>query len=168
MIPVSGYATAPWSDFAVAVVGAAAALTGLLFVAVSLNIDRILALATLAGRSGSTLILFAVPLTVGVLVLIPDQPATALGLELVATGLAAGGALLSISARVGRGPEEPRVSWLLLRLGTSITVAAFLLVAGVTVIVGSGGGLYWVAPAVLEAFVAGLMTAWILLVEIRR
>ena len=41
---MSGYVTAPWSDFAVSVVGAAAALTGLLFVAVSVNIERILAL----------------------------------------------------------------------------------------------------------------------------
>ena len=66
---MTGYATEPWSDFAVALVGAAAALTGLLFVAVSLNIERILAAATLTGRSGSTLILFVIPLVVGIVVL---------------------------------------------------------------------------------------------------
>ena len=37
-----------------AVVGAAAALTGLLFVAVSLNIEPILAAAALTARTGST------------------------------------------------------------------------------------------------------------------
>jgi hypothetical protein len=36
------------------------------------------------------------------------------------------------------------------------------------VVVGSGGGLYWVAPAVLVAFLGGLGTVWVLLVEIRR
>jgi hypothetical protein len=39
MAATSGYLTAPWSEFPVAVVGASAALTGLLFVAVSINIE---------------------------------------------------------------------------------------------------------------------------------
>jgi hypothetical protein len=55
-----------WSDFSVAVVGAFAALTGLLFVAVSINLDQILAMGTLAGRALSTMILFVVPLLVGI------------------------------------------------------------------------------------------------------
>jgi hypothetical protein len=40
---MSGYLTASWSDFSVAVVAASAALTGLLFVAVSIDIEPILA-----------------------------------------------------------------------------------------------------------------------------
>jgi hypothetical protein len=30
------------------------------------------------------------------------------------------------------------------------------------------GGLYWMAPGVLLAFVVGLLNAWVALVEIRR
>ena len=165
---MSGYATEPWSDFAVAVVGAAAALTGLLFVAVSLNIERILAIATLTGRSGSTLTLFVIPLVVGVLVLVPDQPPTALGIELILAGAAAGAGLLWINRPANRGTVETRLSWLLLRFGTSVTISAALVLAGATVLVGWGGGLYWIAPAVIVAFLGGLMTVWVLLVEIRR
>jgi hypothetical protein len=165
---VSGYVTAPWTDFAVAVVGAAAALTGLLFVAVSVNIERILAAATLTGRSGSTLILFVIPLVVGAVVLVPDQPITVVGIELIATGTAAGAALLRINRPAHRGAAEPRLSWLLLRFGTSIIISAFLVFSGVSVLAGVGGGLYWMAPAVVVAFLGGLVTVWVLLVEIRR
>ncbi|SNS82262.1 hypothetical protein SAMN04488107_3903 [Geodermatophilus saharensis] len=44
-----------WHDLAVAAVGATAALTGLLFVAVSTNLDRILAFPTLPRRAAATL-----------------------------------------------------------------------------------------------------------------
>jgi hypothetical protein len=165
---VSGYLATSWSDFSVAVVGASAALTGLLFVAVSINIEQILAIGTLAGRALSTMILFVIPLVVGVLVLVPDQSATALGLELGGTGLAAGGCLLWINRPAGRGELEPRWGWLLLRLLPSVTIAVFLVLAGAGLITRAGGGLYWVAPAIIEAFIGGLATVWVLLVEIRR
>jgi hypothetical protein len=165
---VGGYLTGPWTDFSVAVVGASAALTGLLFVAVSINIDQILAIAALAGRALSTMILFVVPLVVGVLVLVPGQSATALGLELIATGAVAGGGLLRINRPANRGELEPRSSWLLIRLVPSVTITVFLMLAGTGLIARAGGGLYWVAPAIVVAFVGGLATVWVLLVEVRR
>jgi hypothetical protein len=165
---MSGYLATPWSDFSVAVVGASAALTGLLFVAVSINIEQILATGALAGRALSTMILFVVPLAIGTLVLIPEQSSTALGLELIVVGVVAGAGLLRINRPANRGDAEPRSSWLLVRLTPSVTIAAFLVLAGTGLIAEAGGGLYWVAPAILEAFTGGLATVWVLLVEIRR
>ena len=165
---MSGYLAAEWTDFSVAVVGASAALTGLLFVAVSINIEQILAVDALAGRALSTMILFVVPLVVGTLVLVPGQSPTALGLELIGTGVVAGGGLLRINRPVNRGELEPRSGWLLIRFVPSVTITVFLLLAGATLIAQAGGGLYWVAPAIVEAFVGGLVTVWVLLVEIRR
>ena len=165
---MSGYLASPWSDFSVAVVGAAAALTGLLFVAVSINIEQILAMGALAGRALSTMILFVVPLVVGILILIPGQSVTALGLELIGTGVLAGGGLLRINRPANRGALEPRSSWLLIRLVPSVTIPMFLVLTGASLITRVGGGLYWAAPAILAAFAGGLATVWVLLVEIRR
>ena len=50
-------ALADWSNFFVAEVGAAAALTGLVMVAVSINLAQVLAVPTLPGRAAETLFL---------------------------------------------------------------------------------------------------------------
>ena len=54
---------AAWEGFAVALAGAAAVLAGLVFVAVSINIDRILPVRCLPGRAGESVILFITALT---------------------------------------------------------------------------------------------------------
>ncbi|HEX3901634.1 MAG TPA: hypothetical protein VH853_02220 [Polyangia bacterium] len=50
---MTAYPTAGWESFFVAEVGAAAALTGLLFVAVSINLSKVLAFPQLPGRAGN-------------------------------------------------------------------------------------------------------------------
>ncbi|MFW3170985.1 hypothetical protein [Geodermatophilus sp. CPCC 206100] len=165
---MSGYLAGSWSDFSVAVVGASAALTGLLFVAVSINIEQILATGALAARALCTMLLFVVPLVVGVLLLVPGQSPSALGVELIATGVVAGTGLLRVNRPANRGDLEPPLSWLLIRLGPSLAVPASLVGGGTSLLAGAGGGLYWVVPAMVAAFLGGLATVWVLLVEIRR
>ena len=43
-----------------------------------------------------------------------------------------------------------------------------LAVAGVTLLAGAGGGLYWVVPAVILLLVVAVANAWVLLIEIDR
>ena len=47
---------AHWTSFAVALAGVAAVLAGLVFVALSVNLERILRVAGLPGRAGETVI----------------------------------------------------------------------------------------------------------------
>ena len=67
-----------WSDYGVAVVGGAAVLTGLLFVAVSVNAAWFSSSEAHRGRAGQALVLFVVPLVTGILLLIPGQTTTSL------------------------------------------------------------------------------------------
>lgn len=165
---MAGYQPETWFDLAVAVVGAAAALAGLLFVAMSINIERILAIPTLPARAAGNLVLFVVPLVVGIGILIPKQSTTALGLELLLVGLLVGGLLLWLHRPSNRARGELRIAWLLGSLVPSVMVALLTLIGGATLIAGQGGGLYWVAPAIVLAVVMGLAGAWVLLVEILR
>jgi fatty acid desaturase len=53
----------------------------------------------------------------------------------------------------------------------AVVLAAFalpLLAAGLTLILGAGGGLYWLVPAMVLGFGGAVLNAWVLLVEIVR
>lgn len=165
---MTGDRAADWADFAVATAGAAAALSGLLFVAVSINIQRILSYPNLPGRAAQTLIMLVVPLVVSILVLIPAQPSGLLAAELIAVGVFGGAALGWLARPSTRSPQETRGNWLVGRFLPAIAIGVLLVAAGITLARGAGGGLYWIAPAVLAAFLAGLSNAWVLLVEILR
>jgi len=69
------------------VVGAAAALTGLLFVAVSINSAWFSSSEAHRGRAGQALVLFVVPLVTGILLLIPGQSTALLGVEIATFAL---------------------------------------------------------------------------------
>ena len=87
-------ASAGWNDFATMIGGASGALTGLLFVSVSLNANRIAGHAGLRASAAQTLVLFLTPLTIAAALLTPRQPDWVLGAELIAIGFASGTALL--------------------------------------------------------------------------
>src|SRR5207248_42249 len=100
----SAYDAAQWADFGVAVVVATAALAGLLFVAVSVNIERILRFPTLPRLAATTLILFASALFSGLLLLVPGQSHRAFGTELLLLGIAT--ALVTLPRVLTESPYE--------------------------------------------------------------
>lgn len=165
---MSAYVAGEWNEFCVAVLGATAALSGLLFASVSINIERIMGHPRLPARALQTLILFVTPVVLCICVLTPHQPRAALGAELIVTGALAGALLLRINRPSNRAEQEPRAGWLLTRFLPSVLVSLFLVVAGISLTLQAGGGLYWTAPATLLAVLAGLENTWVLLVEILR
>src|SRR3712207_8356265 len=90
-----------WHDFFLAQAGAAGVLTGLVFVGVSINLEKILAdpNSGLPGRAAEALILLVAVLTASVLLLVPGQSTAVIGVELLAVGLAAWGWVVAIQLR---------------------------------------------------------------------
>ena len=156
----------PWSNFFVAELGAAAALAGLLFVAVSINLARILQFPHLPARGAEALLDLISVVVVSTFALIPRQSMTALGLEVAATG-----AFLWLSHTFSMARAR-RFDRAYVKLWTRLLVNQIpplpYIVAGVLLITGRPSGLYWIVPGVLLSFGAGIFGAWVLLVEIQR
>ena len=103
-----GYLPGMWRDFGVTVAGLAGALTGLLFVAVSIKSDALAQSRSLSSRAAQTLVLFMTSAIVAILLVAP-QPRLALGLELLAAAVICGTALFIFDRRAGHDPKS-RVS----------------------------------------------------------
>ena len=66
-----------------------------------------------------------------------------------------------------RVPDEWASHYRLRSLLGQVAIVPFL-ICGVSLLVGTGGGLYWLGLAVVVAFAVAITNAWVLLVEIRR
>ena len=160
-----------WENFFVAEAGASAALAGLVFVSISINLQKILSFKSLPSRAIEALGVLLAVLALSSLMLAPNQSATAIALEVLAVGLAAWTMVLII---IVRSIPDLKPQWagafaLRIVMGQLATLPYF--VAGVTVLVqgdGNYGGLYWVVPAFLASFGLAFLDAWVLLVEINR
>jgi hypothetical protein len=132
---------AAWEGFAVALAGAAAVLSGLLFVAVSLNMERILRIRTLPGRAGESVILFLGALVECAYLLIPSQSDTALAIELIITGALIAGVLLAIVVPATRITTRIPRSWHITRFAVVLGATVPVVLAGFAVLGALPGGL---------------------------
>jgi hypothetical protein len=164
---VNAYTTAGWENFFVAEVGAAAALTGLIFVAVSINLSKVLQFPQLPRRAAESLVMLMTVLVVAGLGLVPGQPCARFGAEVFAVALVAWLVPIALQRRDARLPGLRRY-WIVTRALTHQIAILPLLVGGASVWAGAGGGLYWLVPGTFLSLAAGLLNAWILLVEIQR
>jgi hypothetical protein len=162
------YSPADWQSFYVAIVGAAAALTGLLFVAVSINLENILKdKSMLPARAAETLASLLFVMVVAALTLVP-QNIRLLGLEI----LIIVAPLLAITLRTQIGyrrqhPDKP-LYWSVSRMAASGAATVPGTLAGLSLAAHWGGGLYWLVPTVVGGIAGAVYSAWVLLVEIVR
>jgi hypothetical protein len=153
-----------WHDFGVTIGGLAGALTGLLFVAVSIKSDTLAKSRSLSSRAAQTLVLFMTPVLAAIFLVAP-QPGDALGGELVALA-AASGATLFVLDRRGGHDETNRVARYIERASPNLITSVLFGVAGITFLASAGGGLYWLIPAVVTGLVGGVINAWLFLIRV--
>jgi modulator of FtsH protease len=165
---VFAYDPSEWTDLFVATAGASAALAGLVFVAVSINLERILAFRGLPERSLETLLFLVSVLLISVVALVPGQGHVALGLELLAVTLAIDAIVLRQPAIQVEEGEAMRRSWRVYRWVLRAVAIVPFLVGAVSILAEQGGGLYWLFAGIVLAIAASVANAWVLLVEILR
>lgn len=162
-----------WHDFFLAQAGAAGVLTGLVFVGVSINLEKIVSdpNSGLPGRAAEALILLVAVLTISTLLLVPGQGTALVGAEVLGVGLIAWGCVVVIQALRVRNwrtmrPDLRRPFVLRVTLGQIATLP--LVVAGVAVLAVGLGGLYWLVAGTVFSILVALFEAWVLLIEINR
>jgi len=159
-----GYPTAMWLSFGEALAAVGGALTGLLFVAVSVKSNVLAASLGLRSRAAQTLVLFLTSVLIAVLLVAP-QPAAALGWELLAVALVTGTALFILDRRAGHSSDQGWARYIE-RFSPNTITAALVAVAGLTFLLKAGGGLYWLIPASVAGLVGGVVNAWLFLVRL--
>jgi hypothetical protein len=184
------YDPAAWGSFFTALVTAAAALTGLLFVAVSINLSKIVPVrkaddgavvraaddgagdraaddGVLAARAAETLSSLLLVVVTGALTFVP-QVTRLLGLELILLA----GPMLAVTTRTQlrhwRKNRDQPLYWTVSRMSTTAVGTVPATWAGISLAAHWGGGLYWLAAAALAGIVGAVLNAWVLLVEIIR
>ena len=162
-----------WHDFFLAAAGAAAVLSGLVFVGVSINLDTIMSIPGygLAGRALEALVLLVAVLIVTILLLVPDQGTVLAGAEVLAVGVVDWAAVVIIQVLVVRNWRslDPSFRWHFVPRVVLCQVATLPIVAAGIGVMGWGlGGLYWLVIGVVLSFLVAVGDAWVLLVEIHR
>jgi hypothetical protein len=110
-------------------------------------------------------VLLVAVLVVSSLGLVPGQAPAVLGVELLVAWLVAWTVLTVIHVRAVRGGAGPSPAVRAGRIAIAQAAVLPLAVAGVSLLLGAGGGLYWLVPGVLLCLV---LDAWVLLIEILR
>lgn len=167
MTRLTAYDASEWTELFVATAGASAALAGLVFVAVSINVDRIIKLPGIPERALETVLLLLSVVLVSVVGLIPGQTANALGAELLGLGIVLGSAIAVLATRSLADSQQPR-PWRIARLVLLAAGTVPVVVGGASLLADAGGGLYWIVAGIVFAIAGGVGNAWVLLIEILR
>jgi hypothetical protein len=157
-----------WGNFFVATAGAAAALAGLIFVGLSINLAKVLSIPSLPDRALESLILLLNILIISALALVPGQSLTALGIEILSVGAVTWSIMLYLDLRIWRNtnPGYKRHS----RQNIIFTQLAILpyILSGIMILSQGIDGTYWLIPGILVSFIKAVVDAWVMLVEIHR
>lgn len=155
-----------WGTFAEISGSAAAALTGLLFVAVSIRIAYIARSQELRNRAAQTLSLFGTVLIISVLIAIPGQAYRTLGAELVVLAAITGTGLYILDQRAKGDRSNQAIAPVLEAVAPNAVTSLLLLAAGIVLVLGVPAGLYVLVGPVLVALVGGIASTWLFLTKI--
>ena len=156
-----------WSEFNVAMAGATAALAGLVIVAASVNIERIVHTATLTSRLAAAIAALLLALVASGTGLIPAVDPVWYGAVILAGTAAAAWFHVHATAVILRDPEPAQRARGAKAAVGFLPILAYL-AAGIALVGGHESGLVLAAVGCLIAIVSAVLISWIVLVEVLR
>ena len=164
-----GQLAGEWKDFFVTAAGASATLVGLVIVAISVNLRRIIEQPQLPSRGGATVAALVLILVTSMAELIP-QSGAALAIEISVFGLLVWLIQLWSARQIVVAYLESRRPLLEAVIGIVIgqIQAVPFIVGGIALFMRLHAGPYWIAWGIVATFILSVVNTWILLVEILR
>jgi hypothetical protein len=157
-----------WSNFFVGELGAAAALAGLIFVAVSVNQARILELGRMADRGLEALTMLVAVVIIASMGLVPGQGVRLLGLEIFVIAAAASGGIFLLERSYLRLVERQYRRRSIQMAACNQLSIIIIAIGGLVTLWRGQNGLYLLPPGIMATFFFSLANAWVLLIEINR
>ena len=161
------YDAAAWHDYFLMVGGGAAALTGLVFVAMSIHLDSIALNAAHRHRARTVLTGLTAVFIRCALVLMAGQSGQAVALELIVVLIGVEIVLYrSIrQALLASSAADPALLW---RTIGSFSCLVIEQAGALALFLGNAGGLYVVGIGMMSSFVFMVTGAWLLIIGVRR
>lgn len=159
-----------WSEFNVAMVGATAALAGLVIVAASVNIGKIVEQrgSSVIARLAAGIAALLLALVASGLGLIPAIASPWYGALLAAAAFGAGAFQVHAAHMIFADREPGAARARILKSVMGFLPVACYLASGVTMIAGLPAALYLAAAGCILAIVAAIIVSWVALVEVLR
>lgn len=157
-----------WNDLFVATAGASATLAGLLFVGLSINLDRLVTMSGVLLRAAASLALLTSMLGLSILLLIPDQSVRNAGIEVLGVAIASA-CIVGILSRRSIQRTHPQYRGNAIALtGLRMFALLPLAISGLLMITNHPNGTDLLVPGMLMTFIVTIVDAWVILVEIAR
>jgi modulator of FtsH protease len=157
-----------WKDFFVAIVGAAAALAGLIFVGVSINLTKILSIRSMPGRAAESLALLIHVLIISALFLVPGQSLNLLATEVLVIGIVICIVVFRMDRAILKGSSpEFKVFSIRNMILSQLAILPYV-TAGILMLTYGENGVYFIVAGIIISFIKSVIDAWVLLVEINR
>jgi modulator of FtsH protease len=157
-----------WQNVFLGVLGASTTLTGLIFVGVSINLSKIMALPDMPNRALEALVALIAVLFISLLLLIPGQSFLAIGIQVLLIGMIEWITMLLLQVNsLRRSQPDYRHTFILIVLVCQAAALSFVM-AGIILLIWGTHGLYWIVAATILSFLAAFADSWVLLIEINR